>query len=330
MKKIDRSTMTVIRFAIPLCLSFLVVVGVVLVAVLHPSLGWFSKTENLTVGGMTLVTSTDDCDLLIDRGTEYDRMKGNNAPLNAIPLYYGISMLKTHLGSGGFDLSPLVTSTATSPNLAFELENELVRSEFDEDVNGSVNTRYLMPGAYGKLTFYIRPFDGVDRVVKTFSVSLMGYSLVEVWDAENERMVEQIQDVSSQSTLDLLRGHVLFFTGRTGATHDLFQYTGLVDGSFVYDTAEHEVYDAENNIYKVTLFWEWPETYLDISRKTSTELVTDKYPIELADYVADNTECFFAINQTSEEERELSEGYDDGDQKIGNQVHYVSVTIQAN
>ena len=97
MKKIDRSTMTVIRFAIPLCLSFLIVVGVVLVAVLHPSLGWFSETENLMVGGMSVVTSTDDCDLLIDRGTEYDRMKGNNAPLNAIPLYYGISMLKTHL-----------------------------------------------------------------------------------------------------------------------------------------------------------------------------------------------------------------------------------------
>ncbi len=321
MKKIDRSTMTVIRFAIPLCLSFLIVVGVVLVAVLHPSLGWFSETENLMVGGMSVVTSTDDCDLLIERGIEYDSKKGPNPPLSNLPLYPGIVGLKTFFSGTGFDL--VAVSTDTSPSLAFELVNELVRPEFDEDVNGSVNTRYLMPGAYGTLSFYIRPFDGVDRVAKTFTISLAGYTAIE---SEGDY---EIQPVTSQSTLDLLKGHILFFTGRT-EVNDAYRYSGLIRESFVYDTAEHEVYDAENNLYKVTIYWEWPETYLDISRKTSTELVTDKYPVELTEYVSGNPEFFFAINQTSEEERERSEGYDDGDQKIGNQVHFVSVTVQVN
>ena len=320
MKKIDRSTLTIIRFAIPLCLSFLIVVGVVFTAVFHPSLGWFATSKGTLVGGMEVVTSTEDCDLLIERATEYDKTKGT-LPITPVERYPGIGALKTYFATNGFDATT-ETSTENAPRLAFELVNELSRSEFDEYADEMIETRYLMPGAYGTLTFYLRPCDGVDRVRKTFTLTLAG-----LYAAEVEGNLE-IRAVTSSTTLDLLKGHILFFTERTGNTHEEYQYDGLVEGSFIYDTAEHEVYDAQQNIYKITLYWEWPETYLDISRRTSTLETTRKYPKELTDYVTANARCFFAINQSSPDETERSEGYDDGDQKIGSQVHYVSVLIE--
>ncbi|MBO4283802.1 MAG: hypothetical protein J5958_04160 [Clostridia bacterium] len=319
MKKIDRSTLTIIRFAIPLCLSFLIVVGVVFTAVFHPSLGWFSAGKGILTTGMQVVTSTDDCDILIERTTEYDKTKG--AP--PIERYAGVGALKTYFTSDGFDATT-ETTTANAPRLAFELVNELEREEFDEYVGGQIATRYLLPGAYGTLTFYLRPFPGVDRVVRTFTLSLMGLYAVE----DNGNYT--IHEVTSESTLDLLTGHILFFTERTGATHEEYKYDGFVPGSFVYDSAEHELCEevGKTDCYKITLYWEWPETYLDISRKMSTAEITRKYPMALDSYITANARCFFAINQASVDETERSEGYDDGDQKIGSQVDYISVLIE--
>ena len=319
MKKIDRTTLTVIRCAIPLCLSFLVVVAVVFVAVMHPSLGWFSLAPNLKVSGMCVAISAENCDILVDRPLEpeYDREKGETS----IPLYSGVAQLKTLLESDGYDATT-ATSTASEPYLAFELVNRLVRWEMDDDLGTNVDTRYLMPGAYGTLSFYIRPYEGVDRVVKTFSISLVGYYAVETESGP------EIRQTTLPSALELLNGHILFFTEEANdgeGDHEDYRYDGLVRGSFTYDTDEHELCDEEGktDCYKVTLYWEWPLDYLDIYQNIST-----KYPAQLGEYVADKPEYFFAVNQSSSDVKELSEGYDDGDQRIGNHIQYVSVIIK--
>ena len=69
MKKIDRSTLTILRFAVPLTLSFLIVVGIVLAAVFRPSLGWFSFNRRTDASGMGVRAQTE---LLIITKTESD------------------------------------------------------------------------------------------------------------------------------------------------------------------------------------------------------------------------------------------------------------------
>lgn len=321
MKRIDKSTMTVIRCAIPLVLSFLIVVGVVFVAVFRPSLGWFSYGDAPPLTGMTVITSCGDCDVLIERTTEYDKTKGT-PPIERYP---GVGALKEYIEDDGYDVDT-ETSTDNTMKLAFELQCELVRSDYDDYAEATIDTQYLMPGAYGTLTFYLRPYAGVTHLRKACTVSVAGfYALESAGDYT-------IRAVTSPSTLDLLKGHLLFFTERTGLTHETYQYDGLVEGSFVYDSSEHELCDEEGktDCYKVTLYWEWPETYIDISRNMSTDLVTKKYPEELGTYIEEHSEYFFAINQASEDENERSEGYDDGDQKIGNQVHFLSAFLTIN
>ena len=321
MKKIDRSTLYCVRVAIPLCLSFLILSAVVLTAVFLPSLGWFTNNRSVVTTGLHVVTSCEDCDLIVVRPTEYDKTKGS-PPIERYP---GIGLLKEYFEDDGFDVD-VETSTAAALKLAFEMVNELERTDFDEYAEGQVATRFLMPGAYGTLTFYLRPFDGVDRLQKTFTLSLDGFRIVKTNEGD------EIRRVTSQGTLDLLRGHILFFTERSGADREHYEYDGLVEESFTFDTdGRSPIADGVlAGCYEVTLYWEWPETYIDISRRTSDNGNTRKYPAELGDYVSRNPQYFFAINQASEDEKERSEGYDDGDQKIGNQVHFVSASLTVN
>jgi len=69
MKKIDKTTLKVIRVSIPLCLSFLILFGVLFVSVFNPSLGWFSSNRSASVTGVGVKTETK---FLIIAKTESD------------------------------------------------------------------------------------------------------------------------------------------------------------------------------------------------------------------------------------------------------------------
>ena len=76
MKKIDQTTLKVIRCAIPLCLSFIIVFGVLVAAVFHPSLGWFSANRETNASGMSIRTKNDQ---LIITTTESDVLSATAA-----------------------------------------------------------------------------------------------------------------------------------------------------------------------------------------------------------------------------------------------------------
>lgn len=69
MKKIDQTTAKVIRLAIPVCLSFLIVFGILFIAVFQPSLGWFSFNRKIGVTGSGVRVQNDQ---LIVTKTEAD------------------------------------------------------------------------------------------------------------------------------------------------------------------------------------------------------------------------------------------------------------------
>ena len=52
-----------------------------------------------------------------------------------------------------------------------------------------------------------------------------------------------------------------------------------------------------------------------------------KFPAELTDYINAHRSFFFVINQDSNDPEELSDGYDDGDQTIGDRIHYILVSV---
>lgn len=279
------------------------------------SLGWFSSNSQTLATGLQVVVSTESYQLLIDRSV----VRYNEALTDeeGDPVYPGIGDLKTKMESDGYDFTE--TSTADAPFLAFELTNEYMDSE------GGYS---LIPGSYGTLTFYLRPREGADNTTVLLSLLVGGYE--NTYDLEDNL---EIVPATDETALNMLKGHILFFTGRTGERHSDYQYRGLIsEGTFSYDMREHDkcLEVGKTDCYEITLYWEWPLTYEEILYNTGTvsPAVTKKYPPELTGYVTSHPEYFFASNEDSEILDRLVDGYNDGDQAIGDNVHYIAVSIQ--
>lgn len=280
-------------------------------------LAWFSTNEYVTASGMQLIVTTDNFEVWVRNDDEYGQDKYEE-------ISDMITDLKSYLNDQGYE------------GLAFELENEV------EDSNGF---RYLRPGAYGSLSFYIKP--KVDSVNPVFNVSLETVGLVyeegeikpyepsaeEQEGDEGEGEEEEAVDVVK----DLLKGHILFFAQRGSGTHSQYVYHELIEGTFVYDTAgEEKVNINDDYYYEVVFYWVWPLTYEEI---TDTERYNyGSTQSSLYDnYISPHPEYFFKADDPEEyfEDNEnnlygLSDGYNDGDQMIGDRLKvlavYMSVT----
>ena len=278
------------------------------------SLGWFSFNPRMQVTGMQVVVSTDCYELLIDRSAE--RYNESLTDEEGKFVYPGIGDMKTKIEDDGFDLTEVTTSDAAF--LAFELTNEYI------DTDGHYS---LIPGSYGTLTFYLRPRDGADGSVVTLSLEVDGYQ--SAYDLEDNLEIVPVED---ETALNMLNGHLLFFQTRTGARPSDYQYDDLIEsGCFLYDMSQHSksLEEGKTDCYEITLYWEWPLTYEEIYNNTGTvsPAVVKRYPPELSAYVSAHPEYFFATNVDSVVFDRLVDGYNDGDQAIGDSVHYLVVKI---
>lgn len=273
--------------------------------------GWFSSNLSTTTTGMGVVVQCESYEIYIKTRT-HEFEKTHEVDDEEVYVYQNIDLILDMLEDDDYSLTE--QSSHQSAKLALELSNEF---EFEDNY-------FLMPGSYGVLEFYIRPKEGQTSLVANLSLDLEAIDIAQDLS---------IQTVESEKIINLLKGHFLFFKSRTGATPETFQYGDLLlDNTLVYDIEDHED-DIETidgvDYYKVVLYWEWPLDYNEIVDNTSTNSVTKKYPIAIADYVDDNRNYFFATSLNSNVIDELSDGYNDGDQLIGEGIDFLLVYISA-
>ena len=290
--------------AVMVALLFVALLFAVLYIIsLSSSLGWFANMLRTSATGMSVAVASEDYALLVERNNEYDSLL-----LGGAPKYEDIPALKTKLAAAPYNFDFTEISTGSAGALALELDNETVYTE------DGVNYRYLMPGSCGTMTFYLRPDTAGADVVANLKLDLGCFFNEYV----NDTLV--LSEETDPVVLDLLRGHILFFTDRTGNSPADYKYGGLMEtGDFTYDTTEHVLCSdpGKTDCYKIVLYWEWPMTYQDIADGTGAAAFDDRYPPELADFVSNSPECFFATNAGSLDIDELNDGYNDGDQAIG-------------
>lgn len=301
---------------VTLTLLFLALVfaSVYIVSMLS-SLGWFSSDRKVRASDMTVTLSDDNYDILVERTSEYDTMIDANTPK-----YENMSDFKTKLMSPGYDYSFIKTSTSEGA-LAYELVNEYTYYD------SATPYKHLMPGSYGTLTFYLRPKTN-DDVVADIDLTLGCFK--KMYDSNNNYV---IQEETDQTVLDYLKGHILFFEGRTGNGSENFIYSDFINtDSFVYDTSEHQkcTDPGKTDCYKITLYWEWPLTYSDIEQNMSQTEGEMKYPPALQTYIEAYRNYFFAVNQSSSDLQELDDGYNDADQSIGVHADFIVVYMEFN
>ncbi|MCR4727014.1 MAG: hypothetical protein K5753_07340 [Clostridia bacterium] len=299
----DKKELLMQLLAVVLSGIFVITLGVV-------SFAWFSQNVSVENSGMQVVVSYETVELLIDRTTEYDDSSRYEGMV-------GAGGFKSVLAAKEFDFTE--TYTAEAPLLAYELI--VAENTFE-------NKKYLVPGAYGMLTFYIRPKTGHDGDTVFFNLFFEGYANF----YEEGQAVSTIQQVTKESVCNLLKGHILFFKERTGAAYADYVYTEqITGGAFNYDMSQHAKCSdpGKTDLYKVTLYWEWPLTYYAIRDDLSTEspATTKKYPTETGAYVANNPLYFYPPSAAIATDEEKTDAYNDGDQLIGDNVEYFVVRI---
>ena len=198
---------------------------------------------------------------------------------------------------------------------------------FEDNEYASDGVYYLVPGSYGSFTFYIKKTVDSDIEVN-FNISMYGYK--KSYNTDNV-VIPYIptNNPSYNKALDMLKGHILFFEERDVDNHgEPTHYRNLINGShFSYSTSGKTKDSVYTDYYKVTVYWEWPLLYEDIANNTSTSELTKRYPSELLTYLNNHRNYFFAINENSNVTIELSDGYNDGDQLIGDNIHYLIVKL---
>ena len=328
-------------------LVLIFVSGTLLAFVAGFSFAWFSRSSNTSNTGMGIVVRTENYDLIIKRTHEYDKVYNDETKIGYQDVWNSTNKtgIKTTLESEGYAWDSASGKSSTSDpevtvGLSMEIDNELL---FDKN-------RYLMPGSYGTVTFYIRPREGFTGTV---SMSIEPGAFIRHVETVNDTEVTTLVPVTNKQVLYLLRGHILFFTGRDVAdyvhsdgvhTEDYkhYIYSGqITDGEFEYDIGAHSPESVDVNsdgiadytgCYEVKLYWEWPLTYYDIVEHVESSGLGprgERFPVEMADYISenkkfndrdpedDNYSYFFGKNLDSENLKSLSDGYNDGDQTIG-------------
>jgi hypothetical protein len=273
--------------------------------------GWLTENTRSDAGGININIGNEFYDIVINRTTEFDTIIAGR------PKYEGIEELKTLLGSDPYLYSLTESSTGEAPKLAYELVSEVSATR------DGVSYYSLMPGSCGTVTFYIRQKVGFD-FEGAIGVILGCFTKQYVNDTLT------LVEIDNQTVLDLLRGHLLFFTQRTGTGPSDYKYNGLMEDSMlVFDTADLTLSTdpGYTDCYKFVLYWEWPLTYYNMEENISSSPWEKKYPAELEDFIEDHRTYFFATNIYSNDPEDLYDGYNDGDQTIGENAQYVVVYL---
>lgn len=285
----------------------LLIVVFVIIGYRFESLGWFSSNTNTTANGMNVVVSTNDYDIYVGKKTEYDRTETIQG--NEVAVYSGMSDFKEALDA--------TINTTNVPITGGSIGVELV-SDYSYDTDTFDDVKNLIPGSFGYMEFYIKKKVQSDITV-TLNINISGYKKV------GNDIIQPTSDDEFDDATRMLKGHFLFFGGRTITNQDLSTrtYSDFINGSFTYNTQGKtpEVISGEN-YYHITIYWEWPVLYEEITTKLGT-----KYPILLLeDYLDDHPEYFFADEDvTTFDEKVFS--YNDGDQLIGENINYLVVVL---
>ena len=306
---------------------------VALIALIALGIAWFMSNSKVTSTG-TSVSAQDD--RLFELASVGKRQTAEE--------YYLIDESKKSILSAG-----------TEKTYASYIENgtEVQKEQTYHVGTGSLawyldSQESILPGANGKLEFYIIPKkDNVKSVTVSFDINAYVYT-----DEGNKRAVKS-EDTTLQN---LIQGHILFFQ----QLDDVYGYQKWLeaDKPFVIEAPENGSF-KQNVPYKVTIYWIWPQyfrNYVYTQKSTQGDLFTDAAnQTSDSDYARINTfinsqrtvekgqnKLFYdesanvqvtsPINKDMAQDtlEQCSNYYNKADEYIGTNAKYIYVGIKAN
>ena len=227
---------------------------VALIAVIALGIAWFMSNSKVTSTG-TSVSAQDD--RLFELASVGERQKAEDS-------YLLDESQKSILSAGA-------TKTYAS---YIENGTEVKKEQIYHVGTGSLawyldSQESILPGANGKLEFYIIPKkDNVKSVTVSFDIN--GY--VNTTEVGADKRAVKSEDTTLQN---LMQGHILFFQQLDDVNG--YQKWLKADESFVIEAPKNSSFKKDVP-YKVTIYWIWPQyfrNYVYTQKSTQGDLFTD-------------------------------------------------------
>jgi len=199
--------------------------------------------------------------------------------------------------------------------------------------------RGIKPGTYGKISFRLYPNQSLRAA---FDYRIFAFT-VQYNSAGQE--IENSFALQDDTTINqLLNGHILLFTDRTGNETNGYQYNGLVTSAADFHRKTTVMtYAASSEGQEIELFWVWPETLAQVILSADNVNLRGRKTIatsELRNYFHEHPEYFLlncpiadlnVLKVTNANVEEIidesyskySKMYNEADQSIGTSVNYI-------
>lgn len=304
---------------------------VALIAVIALGIAWFMSNSKVTSTG-TSVSAQDD--RLFELASVGKRQTAETSYLTDESkkniLSAGTERKYTSYIENGTEVQKEQTYYVGTGSLAWYLESQ----------------ESILPGANGKLEFYIIPKkDDVKSVTVSFDIN--GYVYTNEGNTDNRAV--KSKDTTLQN---LIQGHILFFQQLDDV--DGYQKWLKADESFVIEAPENGSF-KKNVPYKVTIYWIWPQyfrnyvytqkstqgdlfmdaanqTYARINTFINSQRTVEPSKNKLFYDESDNVQVTSPINKDMAQDtlEQCSNYYNKADEYIGTNAKCIYVGIKAN
>lgn len=233
-----------------------------LIAIIAVCIAWFVANNQVTMNSTQITAETTEPFEIASVG---NRLEAEDKYLKDVN--------NEHILSEGMERQTydryidIETGKSTDSSLKYYVGGSGIAWHMNNDQN-------LVPGAGGKLEFYIIPKQsGLTSV--TITLNMEGYTL-----NEKTKKAEKL-DNSKTKIQSLLNGHILLFR-HLDDKYGYYDWLGA-DHTLTIDAPKKENEDeaatfVPNIPYKVTLYWKWPQyfrNYIYTQRSTYGDLFTD-------------------------------------------------------
>ena len=272
---------------------------VALIAVIALGIAWFMSNSKVTSTG-TSVSAQDD--RLFELASVGERQTAEAS-------YLKDESKKNILSAGKERIYPsyIENGTEVQKEQRYHVGMESLAWYLDSQES-------ILPGANGKLEFYIIPKkDNVKSVTVSFDIN--GY--VYTTEENADRRAVKSEDTTLQN---LIQGHILFFQQLDDV--DGYQKWLKADESFIIEAPKNSSFQKDVP-YKVTIYWIWPQyfrNYVYTQKSTQGDLFTDAANQKAdSDYARINT---FINSQRTVETKKNKLFYDEsGKIQVGAEIN---------
>ena len=322
-----------------------VIAVIIVTALIFGSVAWFTQSREVEGSELSMKSDSDNFELAVSERTGAETYY--NTKINVLGYLTGNDNLSTTDGSIRWVMKDESTDISSEDYKGFR-PGSYGRLTFyilpNSDTDASYTFELKMTGYYAEFV----P-DANDEQILTKEIKVNTF----------QTLSEKANgDATSDYALaaNYLKGHILFFQNHKaltseGETDINLYYSGRIADAFTYNTADHQAEKTTWNgklAYEVNIFWIWPNTFGQIVLDSNDESGTITPRNDLINYIANNPGYFFSTSDLIEQDATsltekmskeslsttnsliaLSNGYNEADQVIGENVQFILVELSA-